>query len=180
MPPAARDPGSASGRLRVMQLNRRTGLAVDLQPDAAARDALAGELGLTELPALGLKGTLSPEGSEGWRFAGRLVADVVQPCVVSLAPVATHIDEAVSRVWSPHVEAPEAGGEVEMRDDELEPLGQSIDLVAIMAEELSLALPPYPRAPGVTLADDHALPDADEDRRRPFANLDALLRGREH
>lgn len=176
MPPASRDPS----RPRVAQLNRRASHAVELRPDPQARATLAADLELIELPALSLTGTLSPEGGEGWRFAGRLTADVVQPCVVTLAPVPAHIDEAVSRAWSPHVAAPEGGGEVEMTDDELEPLGQTIDLAALMAEELSLALPPYPRAPGVSLDETAEEDGTDEDEpRRPFAGLDQLLRGRD-
>ena len=166
-----------SSRLRVSQLNRRSGAAVDVAPDAAARAALADSLGLLDLPAARLVGRLTPEGGEGWRLAARLEADVVQPCVVTLAPVAAHLEEEVTRVFSPHVTAPDAGGETEMGDDEVEPLGQTIDLTAVLAEALSLALPLYPRAPGAAL--DAAEPAPAEDRRRPFAALGDMLKNRE-
>lgn len=61
-----------------------------------------------------------------------------------------------------------------MPDETLEPLGQFIDLAAVMAEELALALPEYPRAAGVEFAP--ASPDPVSDTRRPFAGLDKLLR----
>lgn len=170
--PARQKPARDPARLRVTQLNRRQDLTVDLQADAATRAGLVEEFGLIDLPALRLEGKLIPERGEGWRLDGRLVADVVQACVVSLQPVPAHLEEAVSRIWSPHVAPPEAGGEVEMGDDALEPLGQTIDLGAVMAEELSLALPPYPRAPGVALPEEEA---PEEETRRPFAGLDKLL-----
>ena len=64
-----------------------------------------------------------------------------------------------------------------MPDETLEPLGQFIDLAAVMIEELALALPAYPRAPGVAFDAAPAEPPAET--RRPFAGLDRLLRDRD-
>jgi uncharacterized metal-binding protein YceD (DUF177 family) len=64
-----------------------------------------------------------------------------------------------------------------MPDDTLEPLGQFIDLAAVMIEELALALPEYPRAEGAAL--DSALDEPAPDTRRPLAGLDKLLRQRD-
>ena len=165
-------------RLRVAQLNPHRPQAVDVSPDAAARAALVAEFGLLDLPMLRLTGTLSAQGSRDWLFEGRLEAEVVQPCVVTLAPVATRIDESLRRRWSPDLVAPE-GEEVEMGDDEVEPLGAVIDLGALLTEALALALPAWPRAEGAELAPPPE--DAGEDRRKPFADLSALLarKGRE-
>ncbi len=65
-----------------------------------------------------------------------------------------------------------------MADETREPLPAAIDLMAVAAEALALALPPYPRAPGAVLGDarfaeDGATPLSDEDA-RPFAGLAAL------
>lgn len=160
-------------RLRVAQLNPHRPQAVDVSPDAGARAALAAEFGLIDLPALRLSGTLSAQGSRDWLFEGRLRAEAVQPCVITLAPVATRIDEALRRRWSPDVATPE-GEEVEMGDDEVEPLGAVIDLGALLAEALALALPAWPRAEGAELAPPPEAP-AGEGRRKPFADLSALL-----
>lgn len=178
---------SAANRLRVANLNPHRAHAIDIRPDDAARAALAQELGLTALPAVRLDGTLSAQGAQDWLFEGRLRAEVVQPCVITLAPVKTRLDEAVRRLWSPdaaHSDAEEA----EMGDDEIEPLGTVIDLNAVLAEALALALPLYPRAEGAGLADadaaadgpadgpDDARDDADAgETRRPFAGLKDLL-----
>lgn len=166
----------ASPRLRVAHLNPRQPTAFALSPDAAARAAIAGELGISALPRLSFAGELRAEGGDGWRLTARLAARVVQPCVVTLAPVTSSLDEAVTRHFSQHLADPE-GDEVEMPDDTLEPLGQFIDLEAAMIEALALALPEYPRAAGAALTPTApAQPEASETR-RPFAGLDKLLGG---
>lgn len=167
------DKKPAQTRFRVAHLNPRQPTEFALAPDAAARQALAVELGLLDLPKLRFSGSIRAVASDGWQVTGRLAARVVQPCVVTLAPVTTDLDEPVERVFSPHLAAPE-GDETEMPDDALEPLGQFIDLAAIMAEELSLALPLYPRASGAGLETPE--PDDDEPARKPFAGLADLLK----
>ncbi len=163
---------SPANRLRVAQLNPHRPLEIDLAPDADSRAALAAGMGLLDLPALRLTGTLRASGSRDWLLEGRLVADVVQPCGITLAPVPAHIDEALRRRWSPDLAAPEAE-EAEMGDDEVEPLGAVIDLGAVLAEALALALPPWPRAEGAELPGEAPAPE--DGRRKPFADLSALL-----
>lgn len=161
-------------RFRVAHLNPRQPTAFALAPDGATRAALAGELGISAIPRLRFSGQIRAVDGDAWAVEGRLEARVTQPCVVTLAPVSTDLAEDVARRFSPHVATPE-GDEVEMPDDEVEPLGQFIDLAAIMAEELSLALPLYPRAKGAALdsPEDGA---EDTDTRKPFANLAELMK----
>ena len=74
---------------------RLNGLASDRSHDFAVAgnadfmNALAQELGLEKLRKLRLKGTLHPEGQSGWRLEAELGATIVQPCVITLAPVTT-------------------------------------------------------------------------------------------
>lgn len=168
-------PDSHPQRLRVAHLNPRAPMPFALTPDADARKAIAEELGLLDLPQLRLEGEIRAGAGDLWLLEGRLQARVVQPCVVTLKPVKTRLDEQVARRYSPHLRTPE-GDDVEMPDDTLEPLGQFIDLSAVMIEELALALPEYPRAEGAALA-----PAPDEEpateTRRPFAGLEQLLKG---
>lgn len=162
-------------RLRVAHLNPNRPTPFVLAPDQPARAALAAELGLIDLPALRFEGQVSPVHDDAWQVEGRLHARVAQPCVVSLQPVASELEDEVRLVFSPHVTPPE-GEETEMPDDELEPLGQYIDLAAIMAEALALALPLYPRAADASL--ETTLPEdpaTDDETRRPFAGLADLL-----
>lgn len=170
------DPAPYRHPLRVNRLNPRQPTELTLAPDAAARAAIADELGLLGLPLLRMTARLTATAHDGWALTGRLTARVVQPCVVSLAPVETAIDEPVERRWSPHVTTPE-GDEIEVSGDDVDPLGQVIDPGEVMVEALSLALPLYPRAPGAALDDSEA--DAAEPEpaaRRPFAGLADLLK----
>ena len=161
-------------RFRVAHLNPRQPTAFTLTPDGPTRAALANELGISALPRLRFSGHIRATDGDAWAVEGRLEARVTQPCVVTLAPVSTDLAEDVTRIFSPHAATPE-GEEVEMTNDELEPLGQFIDLAAIMAEEVSLALPLYPRAAGATL--DTGDEQADEtETRKPFANLADLMK----
>ena len=160
-------------RLRVAHLNARAETPFDLAPGDEARAALAAALGIEAVPALRFSGAVRPERGDAWALSGQLQARVVQPCVVTLEPVETAIDEPVERLFSPHLRAPE-GEEVEMPDETVEPLGQWIDLGAILEEALALALPLYPRAAGVAPLEETE-PETEDDRQRPFAGLADLM-----
>jgi uncharacterized metal-binding protein YceD (DUF177 family) len=104
---------------------------------------------------------------------GTLSAEVVQDCVVTLEPVTQQVSEPVAlRVL--------AAGEEPSDDpdgpDEIAAEGGTIDLGEALAEQLALALDPYPRAPGAGLP---AGPEGTaEAPSGPFAALAALRRGR--
>lgn len=171
----SQNPRSQS-RYRVAQLNPRQPTAFALAPDAEARAAIAQELGLLALPALRFQGEIRPAPSDAWEVSGRMQAKISQPCVVTLAPVKSSLDEEVRRVFSPHADTPSAE-ETEMGDEDLEPLGAFIDVEAIMIEALTLALPLYPRAEGAKL-EAGAPSEPEEEGRKPFAGLADLLKSR--
>lgn len=164
------------------ELSSRQETAFDLQPDAAQREVLARELGLSGLRKLRFTGQIAPTGAQGWSLRAKLGATVVQPCVVTLEPVTTRIDEEVERVYLPAAfleTEVEPGAETEMPEDtSTEVLGPIISAHDAMVESLSLALPQYPRASGAELgesvfAEDGVTPMRDEDA-KPFAGLAAL------
>lgn len=162
--------------LRPAELPRGRATAIALAPDAAGRAALAAWLGITDVPALRLAGELRPVGRADWELEAELVAEVVQPCVVSLAPVRSRIAAPVRRRYLADPPPP-AAGEAEMPDDDsVEPLGAVIDLDEVLREALVLALPDYPRAAGA-VPDATARDPADPGPARPFAGL-AALRGK--
>lgn len=163
-----------STRFRVAHLNPHQPTEFRIGPDAEARKAIAADLGLLALPRLGFTGKIRAKGHDSWELAGELIATVVQPCVVTLAPVTTTLKEPVHLIFSPHTSAPE-GEEIEMPDDEIEPLGQFIDATQVMSEALALALPLYPRAEGAEL-DAPVEETPEEEGRRPFAGLADLLK----
>jgi len=178
------DPAPWSRILRLSDLGQRRETGFDLSPDAAARGELADDLGLSAVKKLRFQGSLTPQGRADWRLDARLGATVVQPCVVTLEPVTTRIDTDITRLYLADMALPEGGREIEMpEDDSAEPLPASLDLGNVMAEALALALPDFPRGPGVTLGEavfaaPGTAPLRDEDA-RPFAGLAALRRARD-
>lgn len=168
---------SLAPALRPADLPRGRPTAIAIAPDAAARAALAADLGIEAVTSLRLKGELRPTGRADWELEARLEAEVVQPCVVSLAPVRSRIDAPVRRRFLAAMPTPPAG-ETEMpEDDSAEQLGPVIDLQAVLAEALALALPDYPRAAGATPPGPQRGEPGGDGRPKPFAGL-AALRGR--
>lgn len=167
-----------SHRLRTGGLSPRKPTRFDLKADADQRTALAMELGLLALPHLRLTGEIQPKGRDEMRLTARLKAEAVQPCVVTLAPVPTWIDEDLHRRYVAGLTEPE-GDEVEIpEDDAEEPMPEEIDLLALAAEALALALPLYPRAPGAELGELVVAPEGaaplTEAALKPFAGLAGL------
>ena len=136
------------------------------------------DLGLSEVKKLRLTGILKPRGQRDWVFDGHLGATIVQPCVVTLTPVTTRIEEDVARHYVESWVEPEEG-EAEMpEDDTLEPLPDVIDLLALASEALALAIPDYPRAEGVELGEaffvEPGVEAMSDEAAKPFAGLAAL------
>ena len=151
-----------------------------LEPPAEIRSELAERLNILGLRKLRLAGRLEPEGRSDWRLVAELGATAVQSSVVTLTPVTTRIDEEVERLYLAQTPDLPEGEEIEMPDETVEPLPAALDLGAVMAEALALALPPWPRAEGVGMEDQAfakpgTRPMTDEDT-RPFAALRDLMR----
>lgn len=164
--------------LRIADLATRKPTPFGLEPDAATRAALADELGIVEIRKLRFAGKISPLGKSDWHLDGVLGATVVQDCVVTLDPVTTRIDDPVARTYSAAFTDPE-GSEVEMpEDDTIEPIPEIVDLAAIMAEALSLALPAFPRSGKVELGEAifsaAGVEPLSDEAAKPFAGLGAL------
>lgn len=163
--------------LRPAEMAARRRIPVTLEPSADERRAVAEALGIVAVRKLRLEGELVPRGRSDWRLEASLGATVVQACVVTLDPVTTRIDEAVERTWMADLPEPE-GAEVELPEDDVEPLPPVLDLGAVMVEALALALPPYPRAEGapevdVTVAAPGVTPLSGE-ATKPFSGLAGL------
>ena len=113
-------------------------------------------------------------GKAELRLTGRLQAEVTQPCVVTLAPVENTVEEEFTVLYG---SAPATGAvEIDPEADALwEPLPDGpLDLGELVAQELSLALDPYPRAPGAVLDPGRNPPEAPEEKVNPFAVLAKL------
>ncbi len=127
------------------------GVDVKISTNARERAALARRFGVRAIDALSATLRLVlVSGGEVVHISGDITADVVQSCVLTLEPVAVHIEGGFERSFAP---GGDAGANVEVRpedDDEPEPLdGDEIDVGELVAEHLGLNLNPYPRRPGV-------------------------------
>lgn len=155
---------------------RAEGLEVSLEADAAEREALARRFGLLGLERLSARARLKPTSDGRVRAKVTFEADVLQSCVVTLDPVASHVSDSFEASFA---EAADIGGgpEVAFAFEEEEPpepiKGGRLELGELVAQHLSLALDPYPRKPG---AEFRGVADADveEVEERPFAALARL------
>ena len=144
---------------------------------AEERAALARRFELVELGAL--EATVRLRRARAGRYVeldARLRAAVVQSCVVTLDPVPLALDESFALLLGPidAGRAPDAG-ELVVDLDQPEPLdGDSIDIGELVAQQLSLALDPYPRSAAAAEAapaasDASAGVAAPDDAANPFA-----------
>jgi uncharacterized protein DUF177 involved in 23S rRNA accumulation len=139
-----------------------------LEAGEAERAALAGRFGIPAVESLRAELRLWPEAHGAVRAEGRLAADVVQSCVVTLEPVPQRVEEAVSLRLLPAGTEP---GDEPGEPDEIPSENGVVDLGEAVAEQLALALDPYPRAPGA------AMPEETDDaaaERHPMAALAKL------
>lgn len=176
-------PGSPSKQthsmiLRVADLAKTKPTRFAVQPNSAQLATLVDTNGLLELRDPTLTGKIEPIGKADWKLTAELQATAIQPCVTTLEPVKTDVNETVERLYVAQWHTPE-GSEVEMPEDtDAEPLPTEIDLQDVLAEALSLSLPLYPRAQNAELGAHQftepgkkAMSDADA---RPFAALAKL------
>jgi uncharacterized metal-binding protein YceD (DUF177 family) len=144
-------------------------LSLTATPEECA--ALAARFGIPGVETLSAELTLRPEpGGGAIGVTGRMRAEVVQSCVVTLDPVFQTVEEPVRLRLLP--DGAEPGDEDPETPDELVAEGGEVDLGEAVAEQLSLALDPYPRAPGAEL------PGTSDDGSAagPFASLAKLRR----
>ncbi|MFC7704110.1 YceD family protein [Plastorhodobacter daqingensis] len=167
--------------LRVADLPTRKPTRFSITPSAPELATIAAAIGADALRKVQLTGELRPLGRTDWELEAQLGATVVQPCIVTLAPVTTRIEEPVARRWLRDLPEP-SGDEIEMpEDDTQEPLGAVIDLGAVLTEALALAMPLYPRAPDAELREavftEPGKAALNDESVKPFAGL-AELRAR--
>ena len=153
----------------------REGLEQTIEANAEERAALARENNLVDLARLGAK-FLIRKAARGVRVTGSLHAEATQTCVVTLEPFAVTLDEPVDVRFAPPAgerKRPEPEAVDVGEADEPDPLIDGrVDLGALAAEFLALALDPYPRKPGVEFAS----PEPQAEKDSPFDALGRLPR----
>ena len=144
---------------------------------------LMSRLDLLSLKKVSLTGHLSPLDKDKWTLKAELKATVKQKCVVTLKPVQTIVNETVNRTFSP-LEAQKSSDLLDdgvsqvFFDDTLQEFNDTIDLLEIIFEELTLLLPLYPKFDGAKL-DSYIITEPgkkplSEKNLKPFAQLSKL------
>jgi uncharacterized metal-binding protein YceD (DUF177 family) len=143
------------------------GLDFTVEATPAECAALTERMGVPAVLALSCSFHLIRESRDHVLARGVLQARVIRTCVVSLEDFDAEVQEVFRVRFVP------SGSESDDidpdADDEIPFEGNSIDLGEAAAEQLGLALDPYPRMPGVEMPDieDEPLP-------HPFAALRRL------
>lgn len=170
--------GPWSAPLRLVEIGR--GLNRKLQADAAVRARVARALDLAELDRLDAEIQIAP-AAIGFEAKGRIRADAVQTCGITLEPLPAAIDADFTLRFVEPADAPagEPAHEIEigLEDDDPPDVIEDgvLDLGALVVEQLSLALDPFPRKPGAVFE----APDGPAEP-SPFAVLSKLkIEGKE-
>ncbi len=150
-----------------------SGRAFEFIADEAERLRIAEWLNIPAVASFAVRGRLTPQAKGAFLVEAAFEAALTQSCVVTLEPVAARVSGAFTRLYGDSALAPQR--HVIFDEEEPNPpepiFGNSIDVGAATAEELSLAMEPYPRKEGV------ALESAEEGapaRENPFAKLAVL------
>ncbi|MDY0873093.1 YceD family protein [Dongia rigui] len=155
-----------------------------LEAGPAERTALAEVLELQAIDRLVATLHLRRLASGLVEVTGDLESEVVQTCVITLEPVPAQIREHF-RLTFGDAEPEPALSEIDIHFDDSDPpepiVDGKIDLGALVAEQLSLALDPYPRKEGAVVPEEFAPSPAEIHQleapaatRKPFAGLDKL------
>jgi uncharacterized metal-binding protein YceD (DUF177 family) len=167
-------PQTAGPLSRPLLVNRLPpgGLDVELKATPEECKALAADFKLPELKSL--SGRFRVTGTAGHvSVKGRIEAEIVQICVVTLDSFKSTLDEEVEAEFA---ELPPDQRRTDLREDidiseegPDEIIDGRIDLGSLAAEFLALGLDPHPRKPGV----DFAFEDS-EAQTSPFSKLAGL------
>ncbi|MGP1394381.1 MAG: YceD family protein [Inquilinaceae bacterium] len=169
-----------SRTLRTEEIGDRT-IDLSLKAEPEERAALARRFELQAIDDLTAVVAVRREGGGVIAADGHLEAAVVQTCVVTLAPVPAKVSESFSVKFRPGDRLADGTDvDIDVDAEDWEPItGSTIDIGEVVAQHLSLALDPYPRLPDAALEGQGDTSDGpEEERQRPFAGLDGLLRKR--
>ncbi len=152
---------------------------VSFEIPAAAREAIAVLFEIDGIDAVSAVLRLARESTNEYVVEGSFRANVLQTCIVTLEPVRSSLSGEFTRRYRtvPQSRLRKIASDLEMvaGDDEIETLkGSSLDLAVPVLEELSLAIDPYPRAPGAEFIGGG---DDEPQEENPFAVLQKLKGG---
>jgi len=145
------------------------------EADDGERAALARRFGLVALDAFSVIWSSRSWRADGVKLSGRLIADYVQACVVTLEPIKVHLDEAIefNCLLETSIERLEEDGELIVafeEEDAPEPIVDGrMDLGELASQALATAIDPYPKSveAGEANLDSPAPVNGVEDENRP-------------
>lgn len=146
----------------------------EIEADASECEALARRFGLLTINNLSAKISMRQSMNGLIHLTGRLSADVVQECVVTLESVPATLDEPFEQHYT--MRPMDDGDELLPFDDEdaPEPVENGmIDLGEAVAQQLAIALDPYPRLTNAEFDPGVPVPEDDE-RPKPLAAIAKL------
>lgn len=162
------------------ELSRRVGVAafadgrtvtLEVEADEAERAALARRFAIPGVESLTARLEARQLITGDILVEGTVSADVVQECVVTLEPVPAHLETTLSQRFT---HRPVSEDEEDENEDPPEPVvDDAIEVGEIIVQNVSLALDPYPRAPGV------AFEGMDDEAGQPTGPFAALARLRQ-
>ncbi|HEX2940674.1 MAG TPA: DUF177 domain-containing protein [Rhodopila sp.] len=133
------------------------GLDVTVEATPAECGALALRMDLPAVHAMSCTFHLEREGRDVVLASGHLRARVTQTCVVTLEDFEADVEEDFRVRFVPEGEESE---DVDLdADDEIPFTGNQVDVGEAAAEQLGLALDPYPRMPGAELPEPEEAPE---------------------
>jgi uncharacterized metal-binding protein YceD (DUF177 family) len=167
------DPSLWPLRMRLGEIQRRAP-ELELEADAAQREAIAGALDLLALERFSAAVSVKP-WLDGAEIRARWQARVRQTCGVSLEAFDTDLSGTftVRAVPADSPAAVDDEAEVAVDPDAEDPPdvleGDEVDVGAYLVEHLALEIDPFPRKPGAAFE-----PPPEERPASPFAVLQAL------
>jgi len=156
----------------------RAGAEVSISLGEKQRERVSHWAGIDAVESFSAEIALKKYSPTRYAFVANLDVSIVQSCVVTLEPVPSRIERQVARELllaspvrraMPKHTSPPAPPVDDDLTEEIDSL--NYDLAAPLLEEFSLAIDPYPRAPGVAFEPPEDSPEKTEG---PFAALKAL------
>lgn len=156
-------------RVNVIEIEPGQRELVTLEANAEECAAIATRLNLLSLSSFRAEIYVFRELSGDISIFGDLTADVEQACVISLEPVKDSVEASIMQRYTDREDDEEAEDE-----DPVEPIIEDeIEVGEVFVQNLSLALNPYPKAPGV------AFDAVDDDAGKPTGPFAVLAQLRD-
>lgn len=162
------------------------GMNVRIEADPEQLEALARDHGLVAVEGFQAHLLVAPWKKDGVKVTGKVRADIVQECVVTLEPLSSRLEADVEATFVPQgsrlarpAEQPDGEMVLDVEGPDLpeEFSGQEVDVGYLAEEHFALAINPYPRAPSAGRAD-YMTGDGEEEKGPLYDKLKGLRQGR--